>query len=283
MDFGLKVSRILSQAGNFVVDLVWTHVRGVQGYNIYRAESNSDDPNDWYKINVKIIQVNYFQDRGLTGDPIANNRIAWFYKVIPILQDSSEWKLSQSSSATFDSPLFGMQKFVAQTIRSRTHIMLDPSRFSAAEPVHFLVRMWAGIYCACVDVRARKVNANCKECYGTGYSGGYQLIEDVYCRVKSSPMRLNGDSGGITVSEGTTGTIATYPLLTDADIIIRRHNMRYRVRDVKQRAIQGYITAQSFTLEKMQLYDAAYNVPVPPIVEPSQRFNRGSGVSNVLR
>jgi hypothetical protein len=128
MDFGLKVNRILSQAGNFVTDLAWIHVRNVQGYNIYRAEENSDDLNDWYKVNTKILRVNYFQDRGMTGDPVNNNRITWFYKVIPVLQDGSEWKMSQSKSETFAIPLAGMQRFIAPTIRSRTHMMLDPAR-----------------------------------------------------------------------------------------------------------------------------------------------------------
>jgi len=282
MDFGLKVNRVLSQAGNFVTDLAWIHVRGVQGYNIYRAEENSDDPNDWYKVNTKILRVNYFQDRGMTGDPVNNDRITWFYKVVPVLQDGSEWKLSQSKSETFDVPLAGMQRFIAPTIRSRTHMMLDPARFSAAEVVHFLVRMWAGIYCDCIDTRSRKVDANCSKCFGTGYAGGYELIENVYCRIKSAPTSLAGDSGGITLKERTTGTIATYPRLTEADIVIRKHNVRYRIRDPKERAIQGYVTAQAFTLDKMQLYDMAYRVPAPPIVEPTQRTNRGAGVSNVL-
>jgi len=282
MDFQLKVSRINTQAGNFVTDLSFAHVRGVQGYNIYRAEENSDDPSDWYRVNTKILRVNYFQDRGMTGDPINNERITWFYKVVPVLQDGSEWKLSQSKSETFTSPLNGMQRFIAPTIRARTHMMLDPARFSAAEVVHFLVRMWAGIYCDCIDVRSRKVDANCAKCFSTGFAGGYELIENVYCRIKSSPMSLAGDSGGITVKEKTSGTIATYPHLTDADIIIRLHNQRYRVRDVKARAIQGYVTAQAFNLDVMQLYDAGYRVPAPPIVDPTQRFNRGAGVSNVL-
>jgi hypothetical protein len=119
-------------------------------------------------------------------------------------------------------------------------------------------------------------------CFGTGYSGGFELIENVYCRVRSTPQTLQGDSGGITIKENTTGTIAAYPLLTEADIIIRQHNVRYRVRDIKARATQGYITAQAFNLEKMQLYDMAYRVPAPPIVEATHRLNRGAGVSNVI-
>ena len=282
MDFGLKVNRSNSQSGNFVVDLQWTHTREVLGYSVYRAQNNSDDPNDWTKLNTKPISVNYYQDLGFTGDPVANGRIAWFYKVVPILQDGSEYLLSKSKSETFTKTLQGIQRFIAPTIRARTHMMLDPTRFSSAECVHFLVRKWSGKYCTCVDVRSRKVDANCPDCYGSGYSGGFELIENVYCRVRSTPQTLQGDSGGITIKENTTGTIAAYPLLTEADIIIRQHNVRYRVRDIKARATQGYITAQAFNLEKMQLYDMAYRVPAPPIVEATHRLNRGAGVSNVI-
>ena len=278
MDFQLKVNRILSGAGNQVVDLSWCHTRNVSGYNVYRSEENSDDPNDYYKINTRIIRVNYYQDRGMTGDPVNNDRITWFYKVVPVLQDGSEWKLSQSKSETFASPLTGIQRFVAPTIRARTNMMLDPTRFSAAEVVHFLVRCWAGIMCKCIDIRARKVDATCDVCKGTGYEGGYELIENVYCRLKSSSQKLLGDSGGITIKEGTTGTIATYPRLSEGDIIVRAHNSRYIVRDVKARAIQDYTTAQSFALEKCQLYDMAYSVPAPPIIAPTQQINNRGNV-----
>ena len=281
MDFKLKVDRIMAQSGNYVVDLSWIHVRSVQGYNIYRADNRTEDPNDWYKLNTRIIQVNYFQDRGIQGEAVANEKIAsWFYKVVPVLLSGVEYELSKSQSATFNIELYGTQAFVAPTIRSRTNMLLDPSRFSAAEVVHFLVRKWAGIYCECIDTRTRKVDANCASCQGTGYQGGYELIENVYCRVRSNPRKLVGGSGGITIDERTTGIISAYPRLTDGDVIIRQHNARFRLRDVKQRRIQGYITAQSFTLETAQLYDMVYRVAAPPIVEPTQR--QGQENHNVL-
>ena len=272
MDFGLKVNRLSTQAGNYTTDLAWVHVRNTLGYNIYRSEKQSDDPADWYKINTKVIQVNYFQDRGfIAGTPTQNDRSQWFYKVIPVLQDNSEYPLSQSKTETFSKILSGIQRFVAPTIRMRTDMMLDPSRFSAAETVHFLCRKWSGHYCDCIDIRTRKVDSNCPKCFGTGFEGGFELIENIYCRIKSSPQRLQGNSGGITVQETTSGTITTYPLISDSDIIVREHNARYFLREVKARQIQGYITAQAFNLEKVQLYDMAYRIPTPPIVSNPTR------------
>jgi hypothetical protein len=67
--------------------------------------------------------------------------------------------------------------------------------------------------------------------------------------------------------------------LSDNDVIIRSHNVRYFVRDVKARAIQGYVTAQAFNLEKVQLYDMVYRIPAPPIVEPTRQV---SLMDNVL-
>ena len=188
--------------------------------------------------------------------------------------------MSKSESATFAEPLFGIQAFVAPTIRSRTNMQLDPTRFSAAEVVHFMVRKWAGEYCECINVRTRKVDANCASCYGSGYSGGFDLIENVYTRVRSNPKKLVGASNGTTMDENTTGVISTYPRLTEGDFIVRQHNERFRIRNVKQRKIQGYVTAQSFSLEKMQLYDMAYRIPAPPILEPTQRT--GHRHNNVL-
>jgi hypothetical protein len=274
VDFSLIVEREVTMAGNYAVNLSWRHVLDQRGYNIYRAESRTEDPNQWYKINNKIIQVNYYQDRGFTGDPVGNDRIAWFYKVIPVDLSGSELALSRSLSETFAVPLHGMQQWVAPTIRARTAIMLDPSRFSAAEVVHFLVRKWAGEYCSCLDVRTRKVNANCSQCFGTGYSGGFELIEDVYCRVRSNAKKVMGSSGGITVEERTTGIISAYPFLTEGDIIIRKNNERFRIRNPKKRQIQQYTTAQSFELEKMQLYDMAYRFPAPSIVAPTRRVGQ---------
>lgn len=282
MDFGLVVERTLTQSGNYVVDLSWIHVRSVLGYNIYRAENRSDDPSDWYKINNQILEVNYYQDKGYTGDPVNNGKVEWFYKVIPVLQNNEEYDLSKSRSETFSDPLYGIQRFVAPTIRARTNLLLDPTSFSAAEAVHFLVRKWAGEYCSCIDVRTRKVDANCPKCFGYGYSGGVALIENVYCRIRSNQRRLLGNSGGVTIEENTTGIISSYPRLTDGDILIRIHNERFRLRNVKQRKIQGYITAQTFNLERMQLFDMGYRISCPPIVPPTDRRGTGSGYNNVL-
>lgn len=75
MDFGLKVLRINTQAGTYVTDLEWIHTLNISGYHIYRSENQSEDPSDWVKINSKIIQVNYYQDRGFTGDPVQNDKV----------------------------------------------------------------------------------------------------------------------------------------------------------------------------------------------------------------
>lgn len=280
MDFSLKVLRINTQAGAYVVDLDWIHTLNILGYNIYRSENQSEDPSDWYKINSKVIQVNYYQDRGFTGDPVQNDKAVWFYKVIPVRLNGQELALSESKTETFTEPVYGVQRWVAPTIRSRTNMMLDPSRFSSAEAVHFLVRKWAGQYCDCIDVRTRRVDANCAQCAGTGYKGAYELIENVYCRVRSCTRKLVGESGGITIQDLTTGVVATYPRLTEGDVLIRLHNERLRIRNVKQRKTQGYLTAQSFNLEKVQLFDMVYRVPSPPIVAPTQR--QGHRLNNVL-
>lgn len=280
MDFKLVVERINTSAGNYLVDLSWVHVKSILGYNVYRAENPSEDVNEWKLVNNLLIQVNYYQDRDFADNPINNNKITWYYKVIPVLLSGTEYDLSKSESATFAEPLYGVQAFVAPTIRSRTNIQLDPTRFSAAEVVHFLVRKWAGEYCDCINVRTRKVDANCLSCFGSGYKGGFDLIENTYCRVRSNPRKLVGGSGGTTTDETTTGVISTYPRLTDGDFLVRQHNERFRIRNVKQRKIQGYVTAQSFSLEKMQLFDTAYRVPCPPILEPTQRV--GHRHNNVL-
>ena len=273
-DFNLQVTRILSQAGNFVVDACWTHAKNVRGYNIYRAESPSDNPNDWFKINDKLIQVNYYQDRGTSGaggKPVATGKGTWYYKIIPVNQAGTEFKLSNSVSETFAIPLSGIMRWAGPTIRMRTHMMLDPAGISAADITHFLVRKWAGEYCSCMNVRTRTIDANCTLCNGVGYKGGYELIENIYCRVRSTTKQLIGASEGTYVDERPSGSIATYPRLTDGDIIVRRHNKRYRVRNLKSRESQGYLTAQTFNLERMQLYDMGFRLPAPAIKAPTQR------------
>ena len=283
VDFKLNAVRIPTQAGSYVVDLYWTHVRNMKGYNVYRAESRSDDPNDWYQINNKLIQVNYYQDRGFAGGiPVKQGRIAWWYKIIPVNLSDEEFPLSRSVSATEEIPLNGKQRWIAPTIRMRTNLLLDPDSFSSAELVHFFVRKWAGEYCSCIDVRTRKVNGNCAFCFGTGYAGGFELIENVYCRVRSAPKRTVADSPGITVAHDRTGIVGTYPSLTGGDFIVRMHNERYFIRDPKPRETQHFITAHAFTLERMQLYDMAYRIPAPPIIQPVARVSGGNVLGGVL-
>jgi hypothetical protein len=284
VDFGLVVTRITTQAGNYVVDLSWRHVKNMYGYRIYRAESPSDDPNDWFCIHSKILQVNYFQDRGwAAGRPVANGRVSWYYKVIPVaLGTLTELALSRSLSVTFEEPTSGILKFGLQAIRMRTNMMLDPMGFSAAEPCHFLVRKWAGEYCSCLDERTRAIDANCYQCYGIGYKGGYELIENIYCRIRSASRSVVSDEGGLTVTQSPTATVASYPLVSDGDILIRAHNERFRIRVPKARKSQNYLTAQTFTLEKMQLSDMGYRIAVPRVVPPVNRVEGGNVIGGVL-
>lgn len=279
VDFGLKVIRSLTSTGSYVCDLDWTHVQNILGYNVYRAESPSDDPNDWYKINDKLIQVNYYQDRGTSGPggkPIANDKANWYYKIIPVSQSGNEFELSNSVSQTFDIPLSGIMQYAAPTIRMRTHMMLNPAGISAAETCHFLVRKWAGEYCSCMNIRTRTIDSNCNLCKGTGYKGGYELVENIYCRVRPTSKQLLGASEGMYVNESPTALIATYPRLTDGDVIVRRHNKRFRVRNVTAQETQGYLTAQTFELERMQLWDSAYKISCPDITAPTQRQSLNS-------
>ena len=284
VDFGLIVRRINTQAGNYVADLQWRHVNNVYGYNLYRSTNRSDDPNDWFKINSQILQVNYFQDRGWAGGkPVANGFAHWFYKVIPVaLGTLAELELSKSLSSTFEEPTSGILKWGLQTIRMRTNMMLDPMGFSAAEPVHFLVRKWAGAYCACLDPRTRKIDANCQKCFGTAYKGGYELIENVHCRVRSAPRSIVAGDGGLTAVQTPTATIASYPLVSDGDILIRSHNERFRIRVPKARKSQDYLTAQTFNLEKMQLSDMGYRISAPRIVPAVNRVEGGNVIGGVL-
>jgi hypothetical protein len=282
-DFGLVVTRTLTQSGSYIVYLNWTHISGQYGYNIYRAESISDSPNDWYKVNSSVIQINSFEDRGFAGGiPVGNERIAWYYKVVPVSQAQVQLPLSKSTAVTFSEPLSGIQAYILPTIRMRTNMMLDPKGFSSAEPVHFFVRKWAGEYCSCVNVRTGEHDSACPKCYGSMYIGGYSLIENVFTRIRSAKKQLLAEAPGITISQNPTFATGVYPRIADGDILVRAHNVRYRIRNPKLRQSQGYATAQSGELEAMQLFDMGYRLSAPPIVQPVERIEGGNVLGGVM-
>jgi chromosome condensin MukBEF MukE localization factor len=104
-----------------------------------------------------------------------------------------------------------------------------------------------------------------------GYKGGYELVENVYCRIRSVNKELLGASEGVYLNETPTASIGTYPILTDGDMLVAKHNKRYRIRSVKSRESQGFITAQTFNIELMQLTDMCYLIPAPALKMPTQR------------
>lgn len=114
--------------------------------------------------------------------------------------------------------------------------------------------------------RATATDADCPECYGTGYPGGF--MNPVYVPGIINPPKKVLVEANIKYEPTTIyAEIANHPVLQPRDVIVdRRLNVRYEVTEVSETTRRGYVVSQIPTLNRLDL-NAFINtivIPEPP-------------------
>ncbi len=114
--------------------------------------------------------------------------------------------------------------------------------------------------------RLTATDADCPECYGTGFPGGY--MNPVYIPgIINPPKKVIVDANISYKPDTIYAEIANHPVLQPEDIIVdRRLNVRYKVNEVNEATRRGHVVAQIPTLTRLD-QNAFVNtivVPEPP-------------------
>lgn len=170
--------------------------------------------------------------------------------------------------------------------RDRNLARLDTQLQVTGEKVILLKRKWTGKRCKCMGFRREHQRTRCGQCYGTGFSEGYdrylnpRAISESFVNtrgfilVRTYPFKddleIKYDQGLIQPSEITAWTI-TVPAIKDRDIIIRfnedgTEEFRYEILNVtRSKLLFGEVGRQDFIMRRMEKTDIimTYDISTP--------------------
>ena len=132
-----------------------------------------------------------------------------------------------------------------------------------------LVRKNWGAKCSkCYDeLRGLPTDADCPECYGTGYTGGY--LKPVFVpalMVEAGKNYAEGMQPGSTIFE-----VANEPILKPKDVLVDRVlNKRYEVVSVDPRTHRLYTVCQLVTVTRIDDNSVVYTIPIPETLESTR-------------
>lgn len=113
------------------------------------------------------------------------------------------------------------------------------------------------------DERLAATDADCPECFGTGYPGGY--MNPVLIAGIMNPVKKTIVEAGIVFMPGNIyAELANHPVLNEGDVIVdRRLNVRYVIDDVKETSRRGFTISQIVTLLRLDQNSIVNTINVP--------------------
>jgi hypothetical protein len=232
------------------------------GWNVYRAISPDmvlGSP-QIEKLNSAPIVVPMWID--LTADTrVAAN---WYYLVTELFSSGAETRLERPVTlgqwfGGEDRPTLSPVR-IYREFRRRKHLVLDRT----AERVDFLIRRRAGTRCSCYAPEYESIlQSECRECYGTGWVRGYEVLRSVKCRVLSISEVLKVQPRGLVFDSKPKGWLVDFPIARNGDIVIRRNGERYEIDQVDPVIHQGVLTEQNFSLTSLPETHPVYLYSIP--------------------
>jgi hypothetical protein len=108
-------------------------------------------------------------------------------------------------------------------------------------------------------------DADCPDCYGTGYAGGF--LNPAYSPAIFNPGKKAIISAGVEYDNGQIYMeLANVPIVSPLDVVVDvRNHVRYEVREVTPYTHAQTVVSQICALNRLDENDARYTIPVDPI------------------
>lgn len=180
----------------------------------------------------------------------------WYYRVRLAAKDGSGYR---------DSKVIRVEPnpdhIATEMVRKK--IIFMRHRGGVASAV-FLRRRW-GPHCSrCFDTTQQvATQANCPECYGTGYTGGY-MQPSILPALKNVPEKMLVQAGVPYKRGDTMWEFANWPTLDTGDLVVDRvMNIRYMVDRVHPFTHRGHLVSQIVALTRVDEMSILYGLDVP--------------------
>jgi hypothetical protein len=132
-------------------------------------------------------------------------------------------------------------------------------------PAAALIKRRQGTNCGrCYNQQQQDAtDAQCPECFGTGFSGGYYTPVLIPCATSLPERALQ--MGPVELESGQVGwETANWPTLNHGDLIVdRQMNIRYRIDRVHPTSHRQHLISQILVMTRIDEMDIAHTIPVP--------------------
>lgn len=149
------------------------------------------------------------------------------------------------------------------------------------ERVKLFIKRETGVPCfSCrwddrlIDV-SKQPDSHCEECFGTGFTGGYEGPIDLIVAPDDAPRTVAQTPNGRRLDHSYDVWTGPRPMLSQRDFIVKQNGERYSIGPVTRTAARGTVLQQSFSIRYIDECDIKYKVPVTgPLPWPETRLTR---------
>lgn len=126
----------------------------------------------------------------------------------------------------------------------------------------FIARTF-GPQCTCYDYTlGRKLIANHKDCFGTGYFGGYMPPIEIYLQIDPPGKTHNVTTLQEVLPQDSQARMISFPPVSPDDVIVESENIRWRVISVRNTERLRTPVHQELVLHRIPIGDVEYSLPI---------------------
>ena len=219
-------------------------------YNVYRGTSINGI---FYKLNTTPIETNRFDDTTLSINP--NTRYWYKVSTVAVFSDDSisESRLSEPHmyQVKNENKWFNKVNERNMWILKNTGILMD-----------LYIRKTTGDVCEKCwdDIRGQSANTQCKECFGTGYIGGYEPISQLYVRQKPAQQQLDLNGQGYMINSNPGAWTISSTQIKNRDLLINPEGRIFSVTNSYVSHAAGYYFHQELQMKELDPTDPRYQI-----------------------
>lgn len=218
-------------------------------YNVYRSISLNGI---FYKMNNEPLSSPRFEDNKVSRNP----NTQYFYKVstVAVLNDGSKIEGELSPPVIFHIPTtnkwFKKMNERNMWILKNTGVLMD-----------LYVRKTEGERCTkCWDSIRAQADADCTNCFGTGFEGGYEPMTQLYVRQKPAMQQLELTPHGYVINNNPGAWTISKIKLNNRDLLINPEGKIFSILNVTVSHAAGYLFHQELSLKELDPTDRLYQL-----------------------
>ena len=233
---------------------------------------------------TSVVAVRYSYQRLSKLENTIDRRFKVFYRITSVALDPT----GTSPTGLVETPLGFCAPISPMNSENMDYIWREGVRRNqwildqGGERVKLFIRRVTGAVCPCHwDPRLQEYSKqplnHCLQCYGTGFTGGYEGPYPLIIGPEDSERRVSQSPTGRRLENTYEVWIGYSPMVTQRDFIVKQNGERYSIGPVRRPQVRGLVLQQHFNIGYLDSGDIRYRVPMgflDRLPWPQTRFNR---------